>query len=204
MKSCSCMYEGGELDERFIIKRLLHYQKQFAYLSSHLLLSKTSLSYLSTPWVLTVLATVLLGMIVTTTITLDKSSGWIKTVLTTQISIGTYTDSKYISYLGLSLIGLIFGIIFGYIASTVIGKSNDGVCSVSPWHCLQAIILPFYFLTDETKSILGSIIAYPVSAGVFIGLFLLLGNHLSTYIVIILVVSLAAFIVSWVLTKKYC
>ena len=45
-----------------------------------------SLSYLSTPWVLTVLATVLLGMIVTTTITLDKSSGWIKTVLTTQIS----------------------------------------------------------------------------------------------------------------------
>ena len=31
-----------------------------------------SLSYLSTPWVLTVLATVLLGMIVTTTITLDK------------------------------------------------------------------------------------------------------------------------------------
>ena len=40
-----------------------------------------SLSYLSTPWVLTVLATVLLGMIVTTTITLDKTSGWIKTVL---------------------------------------------------------------------------------------------------------------------------
>lgn len=34
-----------------------------------------SLSYLSTPWVLTVLATVLLGMIVTTTITLDKTSG---------------------------------------------------------------------------------------------------------------------------------
>ena len=31
-----------------------------------------SLSYLSTPWVLTVLATVLLGMIVTTTISLDK------------------------------------------------------------------------------------------------------------------------------------
>ena len=45
----------------------------------------TSLSYLSTPWVLTVLATVLLGMIVTTTITLDKTSGWIKTVLTTKI-----------------------------------------------------------------------------------------------------------------------
>lgn len=165
-----------------------------------------SLSYLSTPWVLTVLATVLLGMIVTTTITLDKTSGWIKTVLTTQISRGTYTDSKYISYLGLSLIGLAFGIIFGYIASTVIGKSSDGamvfVCvSVAMALLAGGIILPFYFLTDETKSILGSIIAYPVSAGVFIGLFLLLGNHLSTY-VIILVVSLAAFIVSWVLTKK--
>ena len=162
-----------------------------------------SLSYLSTPWVLTVLATVLLGMIVATTITMDKTSGWIKT---TKISRGAYADSKYISYLGLSLIGLVFGIIFGYIASTVVGKNNDGamvfVCvSVAMALLAGGIILPFYFLADETKSILGSIIAYPVSAGVFIGLFFLLGNHLSTY-VIILVVSLAAFIVSWVLTKK--
>lgn len=165
-----------------------------------------SLSYLSTPWVLTVLATVLLGMIVTTTITLDKTSGWIKTVLTTKISRGTYTDSKYISYLGLSLMGLVFGIIFGYIASSVTDQNSDGamvfVCvSVAIALLAGGIILPFYFLTDETKSILGSIIAYPVSAGVFIGLFFLLGNHLSTY-VIILVVSLVAFIVSWVLTKK--
>lgn len=85
-------------------------------------------------------------------------------------------------------------------------KSSDGamvfVCvSVAMALLAGGIILPFYFLTDETKSILGSIIAYPVSAGVFIGLFFLLGNHLSTYI-IILAVSLAAFIVSWVLTKK--
>lgn len=165
-----------------------------------------SLSYLSTPWVLTVLATVLLGMIVATTITMDKTSGWIKTVLTTKISRGAYADSKYISYLGLSLIGLVFGILFGYIASTVVGKNNDGamvfVCvSVAMALLAGGIILPFYFLADETKSMLGSIIAYPVSAGVFIGLFFLLGNHLSTY-VIILIVSLAAFIVSWILTKK--
>lgn len=165
-----------------------------------------SLSYLSTPWVLTILATVLLGMIVATTITMDKTSGWIKTVLTTKISRGAYADSKYISYLGLSLIGLAFGIIFGYIASTIVGKNNDGamvfVCvSVAMALLAGGIILPFYFLADETKSMLGSIIAYPVSAGVLIGLFFLLGNHLSTY-VIILVVSLAAFIVSWVLTKK--
>lgn len=162
--------------------------------------------YLSTPWVLTVLATVLLGMIVTTTITLDKTSGWIKTVLTTKISRGTYTDSKYISYLGLSLIGLVFGIVFGYIASTAIGKNNDGamvfVCvSVAMALLAGGIILPFYFLADETKSILGSIIAYPVSAGVFIGLFFLLGNQLSTYVIII-TVSLAVFIISWILTKK--
>lgn len=165
-----------------------------------------SLSYFSTPWVLTILATVLLGMIVATTITMDKTSGWIKTVLTTKISRGAYADSKYISYLGLSLIGLAFGIIFGYIASTIVGKNNDGamvfVCvSVAMALLAGGIILPFYFLADETKSMLGSIIAYPVSAGVLIGLFFLLGNHLSTY-VIILVVSLAAFIVSWVLTKK--
>ena len=165
-----------------------------------------SLSYLSTPWVLTVLATVLLGMIVTTTITLDKTSRWIKTVLTTRISRRTYVDSKYISYLGISLIGLVFGIVFGYIASTVIGSNNDGVMifvciSVAMALLAGGIILPFYFLTDETKSILGSIISYPVSAGIFIGLFLLLGNHLSTYL-IVLTVSLVVYIISWILTKK--
>lgn len=65
----------------------------------------------------------------------------------------------------------------------------------------MSYLLPFYFLADETKSILGSIIAYPVSAAVFIGLFLLLGNQLSTYVIIITVL-LAVFIISWILTKK--
>lgn len=40
------------------------------------------MSYLVNPWVLTVLATVMLGMNATSTINVDKSSGWLKTVVT--------------------------------------------------------------------------------------------------------------------------
>ena len=63
-----------------------------------------SLSYLVSPWTLTVLATVLLGMNVASTINVDKTSGWQKTVVTAPVSRKTYISSKYIMYVWLSFV----------------------------------------------------------------------------------------------------
>ena len=45
-----------------------------------------------------------------------------------------------------------------------------------------SVILPFYFLFDENKSVIGTILSYPISAGIVAGLIYLLGNTTSTYI----------------------
>ena len=82
------------------------------------------LSYLVNPWVLTVLATVMLGMIVASTITMDKTSGWIKTIAITPVSRKSFISSKYVMYFLLSIVGLIMGIIFGTVSTCLLYTSR--------------------------------------------------------------------------------
>src|SRR5699024_10676815 len=103
--------KGLILKDFYIIRSLL------AIICVIFLVIGISLSYLVTPWVLTVLATVILGMNVTSTINIDKTSGWLKTVVTTPVSRKTFINSKYIMYLLLSFVGLLFGLTFGFIAT---------------------------------------------------------------------------------------
>ena len=160
-----------------------------------------SLAYLSTPWVLTILATVLSGMIVASTINLDKSSGWIKTALTAPVTRGGYIQSKYLAYLLASLIGLAAGILFSMLAAWLT-HSNSGeiiifvLVSLAMALLAGSIILPFYFLLDPTMSFIGSLVAYPAAAGVTVGIFLI-SDQIFLAFTLILILAAAAFALSW-------
>lgn len=142
------------------------------------------LSFLTSTWVLTVIATVMLGMISVTTINMDKSSGWRKISAVLPVSRKTFLDSKYILYLLLSGIGLFLGIILSLIVSTFKGQFDYQsmllFISISIAMALfsGSMTIPFAFLFSEEKSMLGLIVAYPLSAMVFVGAALLIDNKL--------------------------
>lgn len=192
--------KGLLLKDFYIIKSIL------AILAVVFIVIGACMSYLVNPWVLTVLATVMLGMNATSTINVDKSSGWLKTVVTTPVSRQSYISSKYMMYLLLSIVGLVFGVVFGVIANLVIGGSTEMVglfVSISLTLALLSgsVTLPFYFMLDESKSVIGTILSYPISAGIFISSILLLGKTTSTLIITVLI-SLCLFAVSWYLSTK--
>lgn len=192
--------KGLLLKDFYIIRSIL------AILAVVFIVIGASLSYLADPWVLTVLATVMLGMNVTSTINVDKSSGCLKTIITTPVSRKSYISSKYIMYLLLSIVGLVFGVVFGAIANLMIGGGTEMMglfVSVSLTMALLSgsVILPFYIMLDESKSVIGTILAYPVSAGIFIALILLLGHTIST-LVITVFVALCLFAMSWYLSTR--
>lgn len=192
--------KGLLLKDFYIIRSIL------AILAVVFIVIGASLSYLANPWVLTVLATVMLGMNVTSTINVDKSSGCLKTIITTPVSRKSYISSKYIMYLLLSSVGLVFGVVFGAIANLIIGGGTEMMglfVSISLTMALLSgsVILPFYIMLDESKSVIGTILAYPVSAGIFIALILLLGHTIST-LVIMVFVALCLFVMSWYLSTR--
>ncbi len=164
------------------------------------------LSYLVSPWVLTVLATVMLGMNVASTITMDKTSGWLKTIVITPISRKSFINSKYVMYFLLSIVGLMIGIIFGTVSTLMIDGNTKMVglficISLTMALISGSVILPFYFLFDESKSVIGTILAYPISAAIAAGWIYFLGNTTSTYILAFFT-ALCLFLVSWYLSWK--
>ena len=191
--------KGLLLKDYYIIRSLL------AIMFVVYLVIGASLSYLVNPWVLTVLATVMSGMITTSTITVDKTSGWLQTVVTTPVTRKTFIDSKYTIYLLLSLAGLVFGILLGLLASAILGADREMfglfICISTMTLFSGSVILPFYFLLDESKSMVGTILAYPLSAGIFIVIVLLLGNGAGTYI-LSSILGACIFAVSWSVSKK--
>lgn len=192
--------KGLLLKDFYIIRSIL------AILAVVFIVIGASLSYLVNPWVLTVLATVMLGMNVTSTINIDKSSGWLKTVITTPVNRKTFINSKYLMYLLLSIIGLVFGVSFGLITSLIIEESTEMmglfICISLTMALLSgSVILPCYFIFDESKSVIGTILSYPISAGIFVSLLLLLGNTTTTLIITVFIAT-CLFAVSWYLSTK--
>ena len=53
-----------------------------------------AMAFLTTPWALTVVATVILGMISVTTIQMDKASGWRKVAAVLPLPRAAVVDSK--------------------------------------------------------------------------------------------------------------
>lgn len=166
------------------------------------------LSFLTSTWVLTVIATVMLGMISVTTINMDKSSGWRKISAVLPVSRKTFLDSKYILYLLLSGIGLFLGIILSLIVSTFKGQFDYQsmllFISISIAMALfsGSMTIPFAFLFSEEKSMLGLIVAYPLSAMVFVGAALLIDNKLIACS-LVAITGIVLYIISWAISRKH-
>ena len=143
------------------------------------------MSFLTSTWVLTVIATVMLGM----------------------ISVTAILDCKYILYLLLSGIGLLLGVILGVVASIFKGQLDYQTMllfigiSVAMALFSGSMTIPFTFLFSEEKSTLGLIIAYPVSAAVFVGAALLIDNKLIAC-GLVTIVGILLYIISWLIARK--
>lgn len=165
------------------------------------------MSFLTSTWVLTVIATVMLGMISVTTINMDKNSGWKKISAVMPVSKKAILDCKYILYLLLSGAGLLLGIILGVMASIFKGQldlqSMLLFVSISVAMALfsGSMTIPFTFLFSEEKSMLGLIIAYPLSAVVFVGAALLIDNKLIAC-GLVTVIGALLYIISWLISRK--
>lgn len=165
------------------------------------------MSFLTSTWVLTVIATVMLGMISVTTINMDRNSGWRKVSVVLPVSRSVVLDCKYVLYLLLSGVGLFLGIILSIVASLLKGQLNYQTMllfiSISVAMALfsGSMTIPFTFLLTEEKSMLGLIIAYPISAAVFVGTALLLDNMLIAC-GLVTAVGAALYITSWLLSRK--
>lgn len=165
------------------------------------------MSFLTSTWVLTVIATVMLGMISVTTINMDKSSGWRKISVVLPVSRKTFLDSKYILYLLLSGIGLFLGITLSVIVSVFKGQLDYNsmlqFISISIAMALfsGSMTIPFAFLFSEEKSMLGLIIAYPFSSAVFVGAALLIDNKIIAC-GLVAVVGILLYTISWLIARK--
>ncbi len=165
------------------------------------------MSFLTSTWVLTVIATVMLGMISVTTINMDKNSGWKKISAVMPVSKKAILDCKYILYLLLSGAGLLLGIILGVMASIFKDQLDYQsmllFVSISVAMALfsGSMTIPFTFLFSEEKSMLGLIIAYPLSAVVFVGAALLIDNKLIAC-GLVTVIGALLYIISWLISRK--
>lgn len=165
------------------------------------------MSFLTSTWVLTVIATVMLGMISVTTINMDRNSGWKKVSIVLPVSQTAILDCKYILYLLLSGVGLLLGVILGVVASIFKGQLDYQTMllfvgiSIAMVLFSGSMTIPFTFLFSEEKSTLGLIIAYPVSAAVFVGAALLIDNKLIAC-GLVTIVGILLYIISWLIARK--
>ncbi len=166
------------------------------------------MSFLTSTWVLTVLATVMLGMISVTTINMDKNSGWRKVSVVLPVSRKAILDSKYILYLLLSGAGLFLGVILSVVVSILKGQldyqSMLVFVSISIAMALfsGSMTIPFAFLFSEEKSMLALIMAYPLSTVVFVGAALLADSKMAAC-ALTAIAGIMLYIISWITSRKH-
>lgn len=173
-----------------------------------------SLSFLLSPYVLIPVATITLSMQAVNTIQNDKSTQWNRFSATLPMSREQVVESKYILYLFLSLAGIVFGIFICLIASLfqhsldfselLLYSDVAIILSLLP----GSISIPSAFIFDEEKSIMGTILSYIVTAGVFAGIIFVLSKFIdlekSIFVIcgITVACSVVAFILSWLISPK--
>lgn len=193
--------KGLLLKDFYIIKSLL------IMMLAVFIVVGSGLAFLASPYVLIVLAAIMLGMIAATTINVDKASGWTRLSATLPVSRQAVISSKYLMYVLLSTAGLTLGTLLSLIVSSILHEIDmENIflfISISITICLLSgsIMLPAYFILDEEKSILGTIISYPLASGIFIIMALLFDNMLLLSITSISA-SLILFLISWALSCR--
>ena len=172
------------------------------------------LAFLISPCVLITIAAITLSMQAITTIQNDKSTQWNRFSATLPVSRVQVVESKYLIYLLLSITGIALGVIICFIASLL--KQSFDINELLIYFCLAIIIsllpgsisIPCAFVFDQEKSIMGTVLSYIVTSGLFAGLIFLLKqlmdpmeNILAIY-GITAAFSVVVFTLSWLLCPK--
>lgn len=138
---------------------------------------------------------------------MDRNSGWKKVSIVLPVSRTAVLDCKYILYLLLSGIGLLLGVILGVVASIIKGQIDYqsmmlfvGI-SIAMALFSGSMTIPLTFLLSEEKSMLALIIAYPLSAFVFVGAALLIDNKLLAC-GLVTIVGVLLYSISWLISRK--
>ena len=166
------------------------------------------MSFLASPWVMCIMATVMLGIMVSGTINVDKNSGWLKLSAVLPVSRRKAVSSKYLLFLLLSAAGMAVGSLISLAVTAVTGNWDMENILVflllAPVMALLpgSVIIPCVYILGEEKSYLGLILSYPAAAAVFVALVLLLPNlYLAASIAIAL--GVLCFGASWIFFGKY-
>lgn len=174
----------------------------------------TGLAFLISPWVLIIIAATTLSLQAATTIQNDKSTKWNKFSATLPVSRAQVVGSKYLIYLLLCITGIAVGIIVCSIASLF--KQGFDINELIKYSCLAVVVsllpgsisIPCTFIFDEEKSVMGLVLSYIVTAGLFSGLIVLLKQfmdvkeNLFAICGIAAVFSVVIFALSWLICPK--
>lgn len=172
------------------------------------------LAFLISPSVLITIAATTLSMQAITTIQNDKSTQWNRFSATLPVSRVQVVESKYLIYLLLSITGIALGVIVCFIASLF--KQSFDINELLIYFCLAIIIsllpgsisIPCAFVFDQEKSIMGTVLSYIVTSGLFAGLIFLLKQFMDPMENILAICGITAafsvvvFNLSWLLCPK--
>lgn len=172
------------------------------------------LAFLISPCVLITIAATTLSMQSITTIQNDKSTQWNRFSATLPVSRVQVVESKYLIYLLLSITGIALGVIVCFIASLF--KQSFDINELLIYFCLAIIIsllpgsisIPCAFVFDQEKSIMGTVLSYIVTSGLFAGLIFLLKQFMDPMENILAICGITAafsvvvFNLSWLLCPK--
>lgn len=172
------------------------------------------LAFLISPWVLIVIAATTLSLQATTTIHNDKATQWNKFSATLPISRLQIVSSKYLAYFLLCATGIILGIIVSLAAS--IFKQSYDLDNLFMYSSLALLVsllpgsisIPCSFILNEDKSILGLILSYIVTSGLFVGFAAILKQFIdikeNMFVIcgIAALFSIVVFLLSWLVFPK--
>lgn len=159
-------------------------------------------SFYAPPYVLMLIASIILGQFVTTTIYSDRKCGWLKSSITFPTSKKSHVSSKYIMYALLCLLGVVVGLVLSIIITSIRNEIDTHLlllftCMTTTMIFMSgAILIPcYYFIKEELSGAIG-ILAYGISGVFFFGMIKLIENHVLA-LTISIFTAIILFVISW-------
>lgn len=167
------------------------------------------ITFLIDPWLVSLISSVIFGMLSASTIGVDKQCGWNKLAATLPVSRATVIDSKFLAYLLCSAVGFGLGVVLCLVIATVRPELLTSPEMIRIQLSLAAamavfggaLIIPSGFLLSVEKSLISSMVTYPIIAGIFIAVASLTDDRILACN-ILLAVSVIVFAASWLASRK--
>ncbi|HHR8880880.1 MAG: ABC-2 transporter permease [Anaerococcus sp.] len=155
-----------------------------------------------------------LGSVILITIPKEKNTKWDKFIALTPLPKDTLLNTKYLLYLAMVFIGIVIGIVITFISYYIKGGfdlsellASIGL-SISVSLLSGGISIPINFLWSEERAIIGQISSYTFVALFLVALlyginfFVSVKDNIGIIMIILGIVSMVIFIISWIIGKN--